>query len=403
MASARSLSGDPQMEFSEEFGETLSARLRLHGSSTNSSAIELEISAARGEADADAAFLRYHDPQLHATLRPAETDEARLFDLMEHARCEGRAARAYPGLIANLTALHHARLARADLLNAHLASLLPLAEALRMVLRDSFAGLREPSIQTAGFRMWDSWLRARFSSQIDELVAALPDQRKYAQSSSAFLADLFRELPSRGREIRRLTPSQPEESTGENERALRETDDPTRAAIFDPGDKIGLELDQFRQGLQAGPALPAPYRQFTTRHDRTVRAEEMFDRGTLNGSRQVLDEKRAAFRREVSKLSARLQRRLLAKQTREWEFDLDEGLIDASRLDRVILSPGFAAAYKMETESPFRDTLVTLLIDNSGSMRGKPIETACITADIVSAALERCSVTTEILGYTTCE
>lgn len=397
LASARSLSGDPELELTLLDGKGASVGIQAPGTAPKPH----EIAALRGDTDAKAAFHRYHDPDLHAHLRPSEPDEARLFDLIEHARCEGRAARAYPGLVSNLTAYHLARLARADLLNAHLASLLPLAEALRMVLRDTYAGLPDPSIQTAGFRMWDGWLRSRFSRHLAKLTETLENQRQHAKAARGFLADLFVELPSRGREVRRLAPTASDNSRGEEERALRETDDPSNAALFDPGDNTGLIPDQAPDALLTRTVPPEPYRAYTTRHDRIVRAEDLFSYASLRASRKTLDDKRADFRREVSRLSARLQRRLLAQQARQWEFDLEEGLIDASRLDRVVLSPGFAAAYKQEMESSFRETLVTLLIDNSGSMRGRPIETACITADIVAAALERCSISSEILGYTT--
>ena len=404
LASARSLAGDPDLEisFAPITGQAAGLLLRSGPADGNGDLRGAELAALRGAADAQAAFRRFHDPALHAALRPQDPDEARLFDLIEHARCEGRAARAYPGLVANLTAHHHARLARAQLLNAHLASLLPLAEALRMLLRDSYANLAEPSIQTAGFRMWDGWLRARFADRIAGLADTLADQATHAGAARAFLAALFAELASRGRVERKLTPSAPDDSPGDDGRALREAEDPARASLFDPGDEVGLAPDHATAATaSAGSTPPAPYRPFTTRHDRVVAAADLFDRSALRRSRQHLDAKRADDRREVARLAARLQRRLLAEQDRQWHFDLEEGLVDASRLDRVVMSPGFAAAYKQETDSPFRDTLVTLLIDSSGSMRGKPIEIACVTADIVAAALERCAIATEILGFTT--
>ncbi|MCB1329131.1 MAG: cobaltochelatase subunit CobT [Maritimibacter sp.] len=338
---------------------------------------------------------------MHARLRPDDPDAARLFDLLEHARCEGGAARAYPGLVDNLTAHHLERLARADLLGAHLASLIPLAEGLRMVLRDSFVGRPEPSVQTAGFRMWDGWLRARFAPLIDTLAAELGDQQTYATAARALIDALFAELSSRGRHVRHLDPTAPEDTPGDDGEALRETDDPARAALFDPGDDTGRAPERDAGPVAGRPTPAAPYRAFTTRHDRVVRAQDLFDHAALTARRHALDETRATYRREVTRLAGRLQRRLLAQRARHWEFDLDDGLIDASRLDRVVLSPGFASAYKQEADSPFRDTLVTLLIDNSGSMRGRPIETACITADIVAAALEHCEIATEVLGFTT--
>jgi len=397
VASARSLSGNPDLE------------VGFHATSAGAKGLALtpfpagmtDVGAVRGEADAKAAFYRHHDPDLHHRLRPGDPDEAKLIDLIEHARCEGFAARAYPGLVDNLTAHHVARLARMSLLGAHLASLIPLAEGLRMVLRDTYAGLSDPSVQTAGFRMWDGWLRARFAGHFARLAETLADQEAHARAAIDFLAALQTELPSRGQHQRRLVPSVPEYAEGEDGQPMKETLDPDGAPFFGPGDEADDDQEPDREPLSFPAVAPIAYRPFTTRHDREVRAEELFDRAALATSRHRLEEKRAAYRQEITRLAARLQRRLLAQQARRWEFDLDEGLIDASRLDRVILSPGFASAYKQEADSAFRDTLVCLLIDNSGSMRGKPIETACVTAEIVAAALERCGIATEILGFTT--
>ena len=392
-ASARSPSGDPDFALEMPAAGVRSAPLDL-------ATDRMARAAARGAADAQAATFRYHDAALHARLRPRDPDRARLFDLVEQARCHGCAARAYPGLVGNFTAQHIARLRQLDLMNAHLASLIPLAEALRMVLRDGYAGLAEPSIQTAGFRMWDRWLRTRFAAHLDAMAAAVRDQAAHAEAALGFLGDLIAEFPSGGQQPRRLKPSAPDDSAPGDDKTLRESDEPTAAALFSPSDDFG-ETPEPELASDTVRKTPPPYRPYTTKYDRIVEAGDLFDPAELTASRKALDRQRAAYRREVARLAARLQRRLLAQQDRQWMFDLDEGLIDASRLDQVVLSPGFTSAYKQESESPFRDTLVTLLIDNSGSMRGKPIETACITADIVAAALERCSISTEILGFTT--
>ena len=177
-------------------------------------------------------------------------------------------------------------------------------------------------------------------------------------------------------------------------------DDPTRAYLFEPGEETDHQPGTARSTVTS-EEMDHPYRVHTTRHDRIVRPEELFDKGALAKARHRLDESQAEYRQDILRLSGRLQRRLMAQQARRWEFDMDEGLIDASRLDRVVTSPGFTSAYKQEAQSPFRDTLVTLLIDNSGSMRGRPVETACVVADILSAALERCGVSAEVLGFTT--
>lgn len=354
----------------------------------------------RGQCDASASFLAHHDPDISRTQQPKDPTSARLFRLLEHLRCEALEARILPGVASNLVALHLNRLERAQLMHAHLASLVPLAEALRMVCRDSFMGVTTPSIQTAGFRMWDRWLRERFQPQLDSMTRVIEDQAAFADMSKSFITALLSELPSAGERERRALKSDPD-AAGAEAREMRETDDPADAPLFEPGEEDSA-IDGVSQLTTAAPATPRlPYHAFTTKHDRVVHVADLAPAGSLREARSKLDERMSDYRQEVTRLVGRLQRRVLAQQTRQWEFDLDEGLIDAAKLDRVIINPGFEHAFKRETDSPFRDTLVTLLIDNSGSMRGKQVETACVVAELLAAALERCSISVEILGFTT--
>lgn len=360
-----------------------------------------DVDAIRGAGDAAASFLRHHRKDVHKWHRPEDEDSAQIFDLLERARCEGLIARSMPGVAANLVAWHLKSLRLRDLMNAHLASLIPLADGLQMVLRDTFTNAAEASIQTAGMRMWDTWLRRHFGESFVQLSACLEDQNTYAAEANSFLALLFAELPSKGkgRERRNLTPRDGREGEADPDAELLD-DDLENIVLFDPGDDEDLTGDM-RHELVTSAIVSSPYRIYTDKHDRIMRAEELFDKAALDKSRHRLDKKQAQYRQEVMRLSGRLQRRLMALKARHWEFELDEGLIDASRLDRIVTTPGYGAIYKQEAQSPFKDTLVTLLIDNSGSMRGKPVETACVVADILSAALERCDVATEILGFTT--
>lgn len=394
-AIARSLAGNPTLEVSFSPGPQNPDRITLSPVITG----HIDLSAARGEVDSKASFLRNHDATAHRLFRPSDPDNARLFDLIEHARCEGCSARLLAGINCNLTAYHFALLKKSDLLNAHLASLIPLSEGLKMVLRDTFSGAPEPSIQTGGMRMWDRWIRERFAIELADLSAKLSDQVSFAAAALKLLEALFAELPSKGSGKVRRTPSAPELGDPDSDTAMRDADDPSQALLFDPSDELGAEDTSEEGSFSVAPA--SPYCAYTTRHDRIVRANDLFDHAELNAKRRKLDEKQSTYRQEVVRLTAKLQRRLLAKQARRWEFDLEEGLIDASRLDRVILTPGFASVYKQEFQSPFRDTLVTVLIDNSGSMRGKTIEIACVVSDILAASLERCSISTEVLGFTT--
>ena len=320
-------------------------------------------------------------------------------------RCEALGARRFRGVAANLVACHRARLAKSDLLNAHLASLVPVGEGLRMVLRDSLIGARDPSIAASGFWMWDRWLRARFASHFKALAESARDQATFAALSRNFIEGLIAELGSlEGRE-RRFQPTADAPGPGlEDGRDRERRTEDEHGDIFEPGGSVLADAgaDPLARLLhqEKRPQAPA-YAPFTTAHDLVVRASELVDPSALRKERAALEKRRGEFRRDFSRIVARLQRKLLARQVRDWSFDLDEGLVDASRLDRVIVNPGFASAYKQERESEFRDTIVSILIDNSGSMRGKPIEIACIVSDMLSAALERCGVSSEILGFTT--
>lgn len=392
-AAARSISGNPALE----------VRFRPHSPGEFPS-----LESLRGEIDSYALIQRFHSRDLHARLAPAEPAARRLFDLCEHIRCEAVGARLYPGVSGNLVAHQIHRLRASDLLNAHLASLVPLSEALRMILRDALLERPEPSIPSAGFRMWNQWIRSRFSENLQSLCLAREDQTEYARLSLILIQNLLDQLGSDEGRKRRFTPTARIDAANEDDDSeSRETLDRLRedpdGDIFEPGGDLFLaDPPQSAVDLEAAASeTPPPYAVFTTAHDRVVRAADLIDIAALRAARAGLDQRRADFRRDLARLVMRLQRKLLARQAREWSFDLDEGLIDAARLDRVIVNPGFSSAYKQERESRFRDSAVFILIDNSGSMRGQPIEIACLASDLISAALERCNVVCEILGFTT--
>lgn len=397
-AAARSLAGrdDIDLQIGEYDGGGLRASLE-----------ELQtdnLPALRGRIDSAALFLRFHDPDLHDQQRPEAPGEARLFSLLELLRCEALGAHRMRGIGDNLVAAHLARLGKSDLLGAHLASLVPLDEAIRMVVGDALVGRREPSVPTSGFWMWERWMQQRLQLRIEALKASLSDQKAYGAAARAFISALYDALHGRGegpvrREISNRSGGGPEE--GEFEHGSGQTDDDS----FEPGpEALGGEeeptLDWPLLDFARSPAHK-PYQAYTTRHDQVARAADLVPQQVVREAQKRLDEKRGTSKRALARLVTQLQRRLMARQTRSWTFDLEEGLVDASRLDRVVVNPGFADAYKQEEESTFRDTCVTLLIDNSGSMRGKTIELACIAADLICAALDSCGVATEVLGFTT--
>jgi cobaltochelatase CobT len=397
-AAARAVSANPGMQISFAGAgafETLST-----ADATDAEA----LSALRGEVDSYALVRRFHDASVHQDMAPEHTASRTLFDMCEEVRCEALGARRFSGVCQNIVARHRRRLGQSDLLNAHLASLIPLVEGLRMVVRDSLLGASDPSIASSGFWMWDRWLRARFASHLIGLTANMGDQAAYAALARGLIENLVTELGStdgKGRRLQPTTGASGEGPTDGNGVAQLFEDE---NGIFEPGSAVLLDDGAREVSLLHGQmekAKAPPYSAFTIAHDLVLHATELADGATLRKERATLERRRAEFRKDLARLVTRLQRRLLARQTRNWSFDLDDGLIDASRLDRIVVDPAFASAYKQEEESQFRDTVVSILIDNSGSMRGKPIEIACVASDMIATALERCGVSCEVLGFTT--
>ncbi|MBJ6987799.1 hypothetical protein [Devosia sp. MC521] len=399
-ASARSLSGRDDLDIQVVGDDGVYTGLKASlGELTDEN-----MPALRGRVDSVALFIAHHDAQIHAALAPPDPNERRLFDLLELVRCESFGAERLPGVAENIVANHIDRLSRLDIMGAHLAALIPLEEAIRMVVGDVLNGRTEASIPTSGFWMWHRWMHQRLHAQLAKLRETMGDQQDYAFAAKWFLQTLYEALQGRGdgptrREISNRTGGGDEEE--ELEHGGTQTDEDNS---FEPGPEA-LVSDEKLDALPNIDFIPPPrspaYRPYTDSHDRIARADELVPQQIMRQAQDALEQKRSANKRAMARLVTQLQRRLMAKQTRSWAFDLEDGLIDASRLDRVIVNPGFADAYKQEEESQFRDTCVTLLIDNSGSMRGKTIELACMASDLICSALENCSVSTEVLGFTT--
>ncbi|MBJ7579351.1 hypothetical protein JHC09_15855 [Devosia sp. MC532] len=399
-ASARSLSGRDDLDIQVVGDDGVYTGLKASlGELTDEN-----MPALRGRVDSVALFIAHHDAQIHAALAPPDPNERRLFDLLELVRCESFGAERLPGVAENIVANHIDRLSRLDIMGAHLAALVPLEEAIRMVVGDVLNGRNEASIPTSGFWMWHRWMHQRLPAQLAKLRETMGDQQDYTFAAKWFLQTLYEALQGRGdgptrREISNRSGGGDEEE--ELEHGGTQTDEDNS---FEPGPEA-LVSDEKLDALPIIDFIPPPrppaYRPYTDSHDRIARADELVPQQIMRQAQDSLEQKRSANKRAMARLVTQLQRRLMAKQTRSWAFDLEDGLIDASRLDRVIVNPGFADAYKQEEESQFRDTCVTLLIDNSGSMRGKTIELACMASDLICAALENCSVSTEVLGFTT--
>jgi len=389
------------------------------------------VAEARGAADALALRLRHHDPKLHHSRAPIADGEARaVFDALEMARVEALGAKAMEGVRANLSDLVEARVRVDAITRARTAEEVPLATAVGLLARQRLTGEPPPEAARNGLKLVAPWIEEKAGPELDALALTIDDQMSFATLSRRLLEDLeladldepADETPDEGGDEDQGDDQGPDEaddvesdgSSGgdmemrseETERDEGEDESADSDADVDEGEATsGQEgADQARANSQRRNWPDEPitdYKPFTTRFDETVAAAELCDEEELGRLRAYLDQQMASLGGVVTRLANRLQRRLMAQQARSWDFDQEEGLLDAARLARVIASPGHSLSYKIERDTEFKDTVVSLLIDNSGSMRGRPISIAATCADVLARTLERCGVATEILGFTT--
>lgn len=386
-----------------------------------------EARAVRGEADRLALRLAHHDTAIHARHRPVEPRAAEVFEALEQTRIECVGSGALRGVRDNLDEALSRRLERQRLPDQPLST----AEAVGLLLRERLCQgplSADLSARLAGLR---KALEARVSGALDALSEAAGEQDGFARASAALLEALDLD-PSDGTtpDAEDADPGEPPEDDAadspddsdddsEDESAPPSGGDESPASPGDaPSSPSGDGSAVEREGGDPDEALGegerpnravmgddareiGQYRVFTTAHDEIVDADELCDPDELARLRRLLDQQLSTLSSVVARLANRLQRRLLAQQNRSWIFDLEEGVLDSARLTRVITDPSAPLSFKEESASPFRDTVVTLLLDNSGSMRGRPIMVAAVCADILARTLERCGVRVEILGFTT--
>ena len=383
---------------------------------------------ARGFADSFALRLRHHDDKLHMRHAPAEPAARACYDAVEMVRYEALGSNAYPGMRENLGAALAVRVGSDPITRAESADAVPVQAALALLLRERLTGQPVPEAARAGVGMVREWIEEKAAADFESLAAALDDQKAFQSLS----LDMLRHL-----ELTRAEPAdappedsgdegedQPGEDEQEGEESGQEQQPSEMAAEPAQGDEEGdseaegetsedMEEGEEGQDGEEGMMPVRPnrpwtdipesfdYKIFTEAHDEVVNAAELCDEEELTRLRAYLDAQLKGLQGVVTRLANRLQRRLMAQQNRSWDFDQEEGLLDAARLARVVVSPGQSLSYKVERDIEFKDTVVTLLLDNSGSMRGRPISIAAISADVLARTLERCGVKVEILGFTT--
>jgi cobaltochelatase CobT len=387
-----------------------------------------EVAVIRGWADSLALTAACHDAKLHARLSPRAGPAKAVFEAVERARIEALGANRMPGMAANLTArvedqYGHGRYAeitdRADA---------PLEDALALMVRERLTGAPPPETAKPMVDLWRSWIEDRAGRTLARLDGVADDQASFGRVLRDMLKtlDLSEELSEGEREEgdedeqseggeqqaqEQQEGQDAEDQASEDQRGEGEEGESVDSAQeadtdqFD-ADENSEEMAESREPWRPNiSVLDNPeafgYKTFTRNHDEEIAAENLSTPDELERLRSFLDKELRHLQSVVGRLANKLQRKLMAQQNRAWDFDLEEGMLDAARLTRVVIDPLHALSFKNEREATFRDTVVTLLLDNSGSMRGRPIMVAACCADILARTLERCGVKVEILGFTT--
>ena len=386
------------------------------------------VAEARGAADAVALRLRHHDPAIHRSSAPADAEAGAVFEALETARVEALGARAMDGVRDNLDMLAEARIRSDAIGRARTAEEVPLATAVGLLARQRLTGAEPPAAARAGLELVADWIEEKAGAELDALALTIDDQLAYANLSRRLLEDLdlasaaepANDEPDEGGDdgegeelgAAEADDNEDDSSAGEGEMDMRrEEQEGEEESTSGEEESDGEETSAGEEGSDSAQPRAArrnwadepatDYKAFTTRFDEIVEADELCDVDELGRLRAYLDQQMGQMQGVVTRLANRLQRRLMAQQARSWDFDQEEGLLDPARLARVVVSPNHALSFKVEKDTEFKDTIVSLLIDNSGSMRGRPISIAAMCADVLARTLERCGVSSEILGFTT--
>ncbi|MEM9755992.1 MAG: cobaltochelatase subunit CobT, partial [Pseudomonadota bacterium] len=375
---------------------------------------------------------RYHDSGTAARYAPSGAMARDLMEAMETARCEAMGARSMPGTASNIDAKLGAEARRKGYGELRDAADAPLATAAGYLIRNLATGRSLPPDADNVLELWRGFIEDRCGDRLEDLDAALDDQAAFARFARQLIDDLGYgdqlgddpdDLDDDSEEENSADDDEDPDSTGEEDGAEEEQADATpERSQDDSQDAAQAEMqmddsadmdDAEEQELPDGeaplePPPPAPhseadpnYAVFCEAYDEEISAEDLAEPAELERLRAYLDQQLEPLKGAVSRLANKLQRRLQAQQNRSWEFDRDEGILDAGRLARIVANPTTPLSFKIEKDTEFRDTVVTLLLDNSGSMRGRPISIAAICADVLARTLERCQVKVEILGFTT--
>jgi cobaltochelatase CobT len=391
-----------------------------------------EAAIVRGHADSIALRMACHDPSVHRRLIPGGQQARAVFEAVEQARVEAIGARRMSGVATNLAAMLDDKFHRGKFDEITDRADAPIEEAVAMMVRERLTGMPPPPAAKRLVDLWRPWIEGRAGRALDKLEKLVENQRGFGDAVHDLLDSL-----DMGDERSRDEDDESDESQNDEGRKdedgqdgeAADSDDLQRMSLED-AEASSDELPEDASEAMDAPSAEMPddsemgdadnaaepwrprdrgrneprgpdYRPFIAKFDETVGAEELCEPEELDRLRSYLDKQLAHLQGVVARLANRLQRRLMAQQNRSWEFDLEEGILDPARLARIVIDPMHPLSFKREKDTSFRDTVVTLLLDNSGSMRGRPITVAATCADILARTLERCGVKVEILGFTT--
>lgn len=457
-ATLRALAGRKLLEVSYSAGETADRPSPADEVRTRLPLPDAKLSAAertllRGSADAKALRLKHHDKSLHRRNAPMDLTASTIFDALEQARVEAIGAAQMPGVAHNLHELLDEKAKRLGYNTAEARDDANAADAIHMLARMALTGEAAPAHGDKLAKLWQPWVEQKIGQSLHSYFSSSPppcgdpadqmpaqgghdnliyNQALFAEKARKFMRRLdfladgnddgADHSESDADDTQNAAP-QEDAPTDQKEEAPAQPGDDARDTADDSdltdsdADMAGEErMDETMMGDGDGEIAGemrqtsdddftdshgGRYTIYTTTFDEIVGAEDLADAGELTRLRHMLDQQLTNLQGVVSKLAHRLQRKLMARQQRRWQFDLEEGYIDSARLARVVANPTVPLGFKQEKETDFRDTVVTLLIDNSGSMRGRPIAIAALCTDIIAQTLERCGVKVEILGFTT--
>lgn len=433
-ATVRAFSGEPELavNYSPGAASVSKSSVRLPMPSRGSISKE-DLERLRGTADAASLRLRFHDAQMHSAKMPSDQNARDLFEMVEQVRVESLGSRRMEGVSSNLRTLLDVRCIENGWGNALNKEDVPLAQGLSLLVRERLSGRELPPVAKKAADMWRPWLAQHANATLDDLVQNMDDQKTFGESVYRFMEALELMDPPTGQADDEEHSSDADETEGEDSPSDQELESVgSGGEMSDDMDMPSSESDEMGgsdtteedgtneddqsagQGEESpsGPskrpnwldpsqAIQIDYKAYTTEFDEEVEAADLADEEELERLRRQLDMQLANLQGVVARIANRLQRKLMAQQQRSWDFDLEEGLLDCARLARIVANPTHSLSYKWEKETEFRDTVVSLLIDNSGSMRGRPITVAAISADILARTLERCGVKVEVLGFTT--